>query len=304
MSLHETQSIATAYNIQFKDEITHLSQQTRSRLATVVSNDFGGLQGFEGWYKFLAPGEAIRVIGDWEDTPLDIPQHTSRRITKDTVHIGYPVSREHTARIVNGEALPMHYMRMSTYALQRGLDKTIINAVNASVEEMDDNTRVISKKSFPSGNVIAASNTGLTLDKLKETLAMLLEAEAKNTDGTNMGETKFYIAVASKQFAVDLLTSPELTSSDYNEIKALVSGQNDHFMGFEFLRVGEALEKVGDNRRCFAFASNAFGLVQEPVIARIGERPDKSYHMQTYAAQMSGCTRLEDAKVVQIMCKE
>src|SRR5690606_14720954 len=56
-------------------------------------------------------------------------------------------------------------------------------------------------------------------------------------DGNEVDEeAKRYIAVTSRQIS-NLLNQTEVTSADFNTIKALVKGEVNSFMGFEFIRL-------------------------------------------------------------------
>ncbi len=113
-----------------------------------------------------------------------------------------------------------------------------------------------------------------------------------------------YIAVSPKQIT-NLLDDPEVTSADYNTVRALVKGELDTYVGFKFITTNRlGLDGSGD-RRCFAWAMDGIKLAvgKEPT-ARIDERADKSYATQVYYCMSVGATRMEEAKVVEIICDE
>jgi len=96
----------------------------------------------------------------------------------------------------------------------------------------------------------------------------------------------------------------EVTSSDFNTVKALVQGEIDSFLGFKFT-VSNRLAKSGNDRTCIAFAQDGITLaIGKDVSARIDERADKSYATQVYYCQSIGATRMEEAKVLGIVCQE
>ena len=75
-------------------------------------------------------------------------------------------------------------------------------------------------------------------------------------------------------------------------------------MGMQF-HISNRLAKSGNNRTCFAFASDGITMaVGKDVMARIDERADKSYSTQVYYCATFGATRMEEEKVVQILCDE
>ena len=40
------------------------------------------------------------------------------------------------------------------------------------------------------------------------------------------------------------------------------------------------------------------------IFVKVGERSDKKWNVQIYAAESVGCTRLEEEKVVEVLCLE
>lgn len=97
-----------------------------------------------------------------------------------------------------------------------------------------------------------------------------------------------------------LLSLTAVTSSDYANVKALVRGEVDTFMGFKFIQTtritansstlaGIAFQKYGV---CMAMAD-------APVV-RTDERPDLSYSWQVYYELNIGAVRLEENRVVRV----
>ena len=110
-----------------------------------------------------------------------------------------------------------------------------------------------------------------------------------------------YCAVSAEELD-DLLGTTQVTSSDYNTVKALVQGDIDTFMGFKFLGT-ERLSESSSVRTCPAWAEDGIllGLGQDAE-GKIDERPDKNYSTQVYYSMCIGATRMEEVKVVQIDC--
>ena len=89
-----------------------------------------------------------------------------------------------------------------------------------------------------------------------------------------------------------------------NTVKALVQGEINTFMGFEFI-VTNRLSVASNIRSCFAWAEDGLALaVGKDIMARIDERSDKGYATQVYYCMSIGSTRMEEEKVVQIDCDE
>jgi len=58
-------------------------------------------------------------------------------------------------------------------------------------------------------------------------------------------------------------------------------------------------------RTCFAWAEDGIKMgVGKDIVSRIEERADKSYSTQVYYCAQFGATRMEEDKVVSILCDE
>jgi hypothetical protein len=106
-------------------------------------------------------------------------------------------------------------------------------------------------------------------------------------------------------------------------VRALVQGEVNTFLGFEFIHseqinvqsgtlsfdttsgaVGSGGGDADTYQKVLAWAQNGLLLsVGAEIKGRIDERADKSYATQVYACMSIGGTRLEEEKVVEILCK-
>jgi hypothetical protein len=85
------------------------------------------------------------------------------------------------------------------------------------------------------------------------------------------------------------------------------------FLGFEFISVngkridGTKLVPVdgSSHRRCFAFQNEGLLLgVGADMTTKISERADKNYATQVFCSMSIGGTRMEEARVLEILCVE
>jgi hypothetical protein len=121
--------------------------------------------------------------------------------------------------------------------------------------------------SMLAANQIANGGTDLTVAKLR-TAKKRLDLESVDPSIPR------YIAVGPEQIDA-LLGDTNVTSSDFNTVKALVQGEIDTFMGFKFITTNR-LSKSGNIRSCFAWAEDGVALaIGKDVMARIDERSDK-----------------------------
>jgi len=131
----------------------------------------------------------------------------------------------------------------------------------------------------------------------------LIETRKKFSEASVDPSIPLHIVVGPAQIE-SLLNTTQVTSSDFNTVRALVSGSLTSYMGMEF-HVSNRLAKSGNNRTCFAFAADGITMaIGKDVMARIDERADKSYSTQVYYCATFGATRMEEEKVVQILCDE
>ena len=61
--------------------------------------------------------------------------------------------------------------------------------------------------------------------------------------------------MCTAQQVSNLLNDQKVTSADYNTVKALVNGEVNQYLGFEFIRY-EALPLATKTRSCIAYAKS------------------------------------------------
>lgn len=196
------------------------------------------------------------------------------------------------------------YAMTQAKALGRKLDDVIIAAATGTTytgetggtaETYSATTYGVAVNAVAPGQV--AANSNLTIEKLIQARSKLFTAEAVS-DGEPL-------VLAHSQSQLDsLLRSTEVTSADYNNVRALVDGRVDTFMGFKFVRL-QGLTKTSNNRTCLAFPKSAIcvGMANER-ITNIDQRRDLNYTWQVWTQGTFGATRSWREKVVSIDCDE
>ena len=133
-------------------------------------------------------------------------------------------------------------------ALGLRMDQIIIDAVGAG---------------FNTANTVGTTNTALTVATLRAA------AKTLNSKGIDPKDRYFIHTAQQKD---DLLGTTEVTSSDYNTVKTLVSGDVDTFLGFKFICLasnraegGLPLVNAGVDVRGYVWHKRAvgFGLGQD-----------------------------------------
>ena len=114
-----------------------------------------------------------------------------------------------------------------------------------------------------------------------------------------------FVILTAKQMS-NLLRSTEVTSSDYNTVRALVNGSVDSFLGFEFIRVSSNLmQKEGNVRSCLVWAKSGMLMATSgDIVTDIAPRKDKRNAVQVYASLDIGAARMDEKKVIEILCDE
>jgi hypothetical protein len=283
--------ITTAFVNQFSSNIQMLSQQMGSLLRNAV--DVETVNGEKAFFDQVGSAAAVLRTTRHADTPLIDTPHSRRMVTLSDYEYADLIDDQDKVRLLVDPTST--YARAAAAAMGRAMDDVVISAaLGTSLTGKDGTT---STAFDTANNQIAVGGAGLTLAKLLEAKEIL---DSNDVDPS----IPRYIAVSPKQ-VTNLLDDPEVTSADYNTVRALVKGELDTYVGFKFVTTNRlGLDGSGD-RRCFAWAMDGIKLAvgKEPT-ARIDERADKSYATQVYYCMSVGATRMEEAKVVEIICDE
>lgn len=290
-----SQYITTAFVQQYKANVDLLSQQMGSRLRQCVRVE--SQQGEYAWYEQIAATAAAQKTGrhaDTDDAFVDTGHESVRVGIVDYSWVDY-IDREDRVRMLIDPTSP--YAQNAAAAFGRSMDTVMLVAALGNADRAANVTKDnVAAVALPASQKIAAGAAGLTIDKL-------IEAKGKFWTADVADEIPKFIAVTGTQLE-DLLKTTEVTSADYNTVKALVRGEIDTFMGFTFKRT-ELVNLNVTTRECVAWAQDGILLALGiDINARIGERPDKQYLTQVFTQMTIGATRMEEVKVVQIDCTE
>ena len=281
--------ITTAFVQQFSANITTLSQQQGSILRGAVRQE--SVTGEKAFFDQVGSTAAVKRTSRHGDTPLVETPHSRRMVTMDSYEWSDLIDDADKVAML---ADPTNvYAQSASFAIGRAMDDAIIEAATGTAKTGKSGG---TSTTLPSGQQIAAGSADLTIAKLIQTRKIF---SSNSVDPS----IPLHIVVGPEQIE-SLLNTTQVTSSDFNTVRALVSGQVDTFMGMQF-HISNRLAKSGNNRTCFAFASDGITMaVGKDVMARIDERADKSYSTQVYYCATFGATRMEEEKVVQILCDE
>jgi hypothetical protein len=282
--------ITTAFVNEFRDNVMLLSQQRMSRLRGAVRVE--GFTGEKAFFDQLKPTSMVVKETRHSDTPLVETEHARRMVIAKEFEWADLVGKADKARTLPEFSNP--YLLNAAAAAGRTMDQIIIAAADGIAKTGKEGT---TNTSLPSGQVVlntVGANTGLNTDKLLKAKFILDRAEVDPT-------IPRFVAANATQME-NLLKDTKVQSIDYNTVRALVNGEINTWLGFNFIRT-ELIRTVSTDHRVLFWAQDGLMLgVNYDVQARVSERADKSYDYQAYLSMMMGATRMEEEKVGYITC--
>lgn len=288
-------SVNQAWATSFTERVHFLGQQRMSRLRNCVysENDRANIFRFER----LASEDMVTGGGRHDTiTVVDIA-HDYRMATTETWDWTELVDRRDAVRILQNAG--SNYVRAASMAHGRAIDRIIAAAAESDTKTTDSGGAV----ALPAGQLIGNGTGKMTLELLREAKELLDAAELSEP---GMGDR--YLALNAKALR-DLLEVTEVTSSDYNSVKALVQGELNTYMGFNIIRTeilpaASGTVITGDNTTgvgCIAWERNAIGLaIADDKFTRVAENPERKFSLEIYTELTMGAARIEDEGVVVI----
>jgi hypothetical protein len=295
-------TIDTFYPTMFQTSFDQVLQQMDSRLlGSITRADFTGKK---KWFNLLNDSEAQDILtrkGDTPDGEFDGSKYWLTQRPKEKVTTFDEWDKHFLGTIVlpTSDEVQSHAM-----AFNRATDDVIISAFDATRYIGEDGTTT---DSFPGGQSIAANyaetgsptSIGMTLAKLRRAKYLM--------DVSEVPDSERYIVIGAQQ-EQDLLRDTNLTSADFNTVKALVDGKVDTFLGFKFLKsqrlpVG-TVSGVADIRSCFAFHKSAIKFAMSDRQTRMDILPQRRHALQIRSTMMLGAVRTENEKVVRLYSDE
>jgi hypothetical protein len=285
-------AVTTAFVNQFTDNIRQLVQQKVSKLrgTTLVDTKFVGEFKF---YDQLGATDMIEKTSRHQDTPSIDPDHQRRRLSKrDFLHNTLFDTEDQLRMIIDPKSA---YSMSAAMSAGRQMDDVIIEAFDATAFAGKSGG---TSTSFTAANIIAENSEGLTKGKLLNAIQLLDDQDVESED-------RFCVCAPTQ--INDLLDTTEVASSDFNTVKALVQGELNTWLGFQFIKITRLDETSTDSgiRKCWAYhrAAMQLGIGKEPSV-RIDQRADKNYAWQVHMSMTINAVRLEEKRITQINCNE
>jgi hypothetical protein len=275
-------NLSTAFVTLFDAEVKQAYQgQAQLRPAVRVRS---GVEG--STYKFPKIGKGVAQvrIPQTDVTPLNVTYGSVTATLSDYIAAEYSdifmqakVNFDERAELV----------KVVSGAIGRRQDQLIIDALVAS----------------STANTVASSvggaSTNLNLDKL---LAAKKALDAKNVPMDNR-----HIFIHANNLS-GLLGETKVTSSDFNSIKALVNGELNTFLGFNFHTIGDrdegGLPISSGDRKVYAFHRDAIGMAEGIAPkTEINYIPEKTSFLVS-SMFSAGAVAIDAEGIVEITCDE
>jgi len=312
-------NITEAMVDMFSANVMHLSQQKGSVLSKHCRIE--AQEGESKFYDRIGKRSMRKKEGRHSDVIYVDTPHSRRMVTTEDWYDADLVDDEDKLRVImNPES---EYAIAMGMGLGRQKDEEVIAGGLGNAYGGKKGQTVIA---LPNSQKIAAFD-GATATGVAMNVATLRAVRKKFKQNESIAKGEKLIFAWAAQQADDLLGTTEVTSSDFNTVRALVNGEVDTFMGFLFeetellpfneaavtysvtdgsVGAGAGTVSIGEGRRCMAFTANRAILLASgaEVNGRITEIPGKHYANQVYAKLNIGTTRMEEVQVVEVICKE
>lgn len=305
--------ITTAFVKQFGSNIYVLAQAKGSKLRNAVRVET--VKGDSKFFDRIGKKTAVLRTSRHSDTPINDTPHTRRMLVLKDFEDGDMIDDQDKIRTLIDPTNA--YVEMIIFALGRRMDEEIVGAANGNAYGgVAGATPVALPSTQKIASVASTAGAALNVQALRRAVRIL------DTNEVDSSIKRFCAFNAHQKEA--LLGQTEVTSADFNTVRALVMGEIDTFLGLKFILT----ERITDQSGALSFdttsgvvgsgGGDADGYDQvlvwamdglilgigEDIKSRVGERPDKGFNTQAYAKMTIGATRMEEEKVVQILCKD
>ncbi|HXG17178.1 MAG TPA: phage capsid protein [Calidithermus sp.] len=279
------------------ENVTQLAQQKRTVVMGAVRTR-EGVVGKTFPFHRIGKVDMVAAVRDSDTTYANPPQSKRRAVLQDFSLAVLIDEFDEIKMLPNPQS---EFAQILAYARNRKLDDLVIGvgptALGGAIglaTVVDEPTESATTSALPTSQVIADGGTNLTLAKVKQAKFLMDDADVDPED-----RYLFYSPAGIRK----LLDDTQLTSSDFNTVKALVDGglpPDQTFLGFKW-RMSTRLFKTGNIRSCIALQKQgvglAVGLIKE---VEIDKAVHKNNNTQVLIKLSAGAVRIDDACVVRI----
>lgn len=277
-------SISNAFVTLFDSEVKQAYQG--QRLLAGTTRERNGVEGSTVKFPKIGKGSATIRVPQTDVTPLNVTYSQVTATMADYIAAEYSdIFNQQKVNFNERQEL----VQVVSGAIARRMDQVVLDAIAAT------STTAIA-------NTVGGGGSAADLNVAK------LRAAKKTLDAKNVPAEGRTILVHANNLS-SLLSETEVTSSDFNSVKALVTGDIDTFLGFKFITLGDrdegglAIDGSSD-RTIFAFHRDAVGLgIGMGQQSRVDYIPEKTSFL--VASMFSaGAVAIDDEGIIPIICRE
>lgn len=275
-------SISNAFVTLFDSEVKQAYQGQRALVGLTRERT---VEGNTVKFPKIGKGTATIRVPQTDVTPLNVTYSQVTATMEDYIAAEYS-DIFNQAKVNFQERAEL--VQVVAGAIGRRMDQVVIDALSAS-----SGTNTVA-------NSVGGANTNLNVAKLR--------AAKKAMDAKNVPAEGRCMVVHANNLD-SLLAETEVTSSDFNSVKALVTGDVDTFLGFKFITLGDrdegglAIDSSND-RVVYAFHKDAMGLgIGMGQQSRVDYIPEKTSFL--VASMFSaGSVAIDAEGITKITCRE
>jgi hypothetical protein len=276
-------SISNAFVTLFDSEVKQAYQG--QRLLAGVTRERAGVEGSTVKFPKIGKGSATIRVPQTDVTPLNVSYSQVTATMEDYIAAEYSdIFNQQKVNFNERQEL----VQVVSGAIARRMDQIVLDALDAS------------STSLTVANSVGGGTTNLNIEKLR--------AAKKLLDGKNVPMEGRSILIHANSLSA-LLGETEVTSADFNTVRALVTGDINTFMGFRFITFGDRDEgglpvDGSDDRTLYAFHRDALGLgIGMNQTSRVDYIAEKTSFL--VASMFSaGAVAIDDEGIVKITCRE
>jgi len=277
-------SISNAFVTLFDAEVKQAYQADAVLRNTVRLRS--GVQGATHKFPKIGAGVATVRVPQTDVTPLNVDYSQATVTLADYIAAEYS-DIFNQAKVNFDEKREL--VQVVGKAIGRRADQIVIDAIAGS------------GTSLTVSNDIGGTDTNLNVAKLREAKRLM--------DANNVPMDDRYMLIHASNLS-NLLSETSVTSSDFNTVKALVQGEINTFLGFNFITIGDRTEGgltgggSGSDRTVYAWHKSAVGMAEGMGIrSEINYIPEKTSWL--VASMLSaGATAIDAGGIVSITCRE
>lgn len=289
-------SITAAFVQEYKATTELLLQQKGSRFRkAVTTNSYRGKSGTV--VEQYAATSAVKKTSRHSPTPnIDIPQSRPWVYPFD-YEWGHSIDQTDTLRMLIDPTSPV--TMSGAAAMARAQDDEIIAAFfgTAKVGE-NGSTSEVFDTAYDVGVNVGGTASSINVAKLQNALRLAM--------GAHKGEVEEMIYCGISSYEHDaLLKEIQITSKDFNGGQpVLENGLVRRFMGANFLVSERLLISSGNRMIPFWVPTGMHMGLWQDLIVKVDQLPTQSYDWQVYMCETIGATRVQQGKVIRILCDD